>query len=539
VGILAVSTLFGAGVLSGAQDTTSAASMLDGLGDHHYEVTTSEPLAQRYFDQGLRLYYAFNHAEAVRSFGEAQRLDPRCAMCFWGEAMAYGPNINLAMDEPSARAAYAALQKALAVRQYASDRERGLIGALAARYVEDAPADRAHLDQAYAEAMGDLAERWPDDIEIGTLYAEALMDTRPWDYWTADGVPQPGMADAFEYLERAVERDATHPGACHFYIHAMEKVHPERAVPCAERLASLMPGAGHIVHMPGHIYIRVGRYLDAVEANRHAVHADETYILDQRPGVGMYTAGYYPHNYDFLTFATLMIGLEEESMGAARKVVSLIPEEAYAIPGMGFLQHWSIRPWLVGIRFKRWGEVLAAPAPPSDRLHATAMWHYARGRALAAIGEVAGARAELVSLRRIAERPELETMKMEFNFSDDLVRLAERVLTGRVEAAAEQYGTAVEALGEAVRLEDALTYGEPPEWTVPSRLDLGEVLLEAGRHAEAEQAFRSSLEQFPRNMWALHGLARTLRGQGRTLEADSVEAEIPVVEVGAGGHAGH
>lgn len=539
MGMLAASTLLGARLLSGAQDLASPVAFLDGLGDHHYEITTSEPLAQRYFDQGLSLYYGFNHAEAVRSFGEAQRLDPSCAMCFWGEAIAYGPNINLPMDEPSGRAAHAALRKALAVRQHASERERGLIDALSARYAADAPADRAHLDQAYAEAMGDLAERWPDDIEIGTLYAEALMDTRPWDYWTADGRPQPGMADAFTYLERAMERDASHPGACHFYIHAVEKVHPDRAVACAERLASLMPGAGHIVHMPGHIYIRVGRYLDAVEANRHAVHADETYILDQRPGVGMYTAGYYPHNYDFLTFATLMIGLEEESIGAARKVVSLIPEEAYAAPGMGFLQHWSMRPSLVGLRFKRWGEVLATPAPPSDRLHATAMWHYARGRAMAAIGEVAGARAELVSLRRIAERPELQTMKMEFNFSDDLVRLAERVLTGRVEAANGRYGTAVEALVEAVELEDALTYGEPPEWTVPSRLDLGEVLLEAGQYVNAERAFRASLAQFPQNMWALHGLARALHGQGREAEAVAVEAEIPAVPVGAGGHAGH
>jgi tetratricopeptide (TPR) repeat protein len=537
--MLAASTLLGARVLSGAQDLASVVQLLEGLGDHHYEVTTSQPVAQQYFDQGLRLYYGFNHAEAVRSFGEAQRLDPSCAMCVWGEAMAYGPNINLAMDEPSARAAHAALQRAVALRQNVSERERGLIDALSLRYAADAPADRAHLDQAYAVAMGALAERWPNDIEIGTLYAEALMDTRPWDYWTADGQPQPGMADAFSYLERAMERDASHPGACHFYIHAVEKVHPERAVACAERLASLMPSAGHIVHMPGHIYIRVGRYLDAVEANRHAVHADETYILDQRPVMGVYTAAYYPHNYDFLTFATLMIGMEEESIGAARKVVSLIPEEAYAVPGMGFLQHWSIRPSLVGIRFKRWGEVLATPAPPADRLHATAMWHYARGRAQAAIGEVAGARAELASLRRIATRPELETLKMEFNFSDDLVRLAERVLTGRVEAAAGLYGAAVEALVEAVQLEDALTYGEPPEWTVPSRLDLGEVQLEAGRHADAERAFRASLAQFPENMWALHGLARALRAQGREAEAAAVEAELPEVPAGAGGHAGH
>ncbi|HET9948991.1 MAG TPA: tetratricopeptide repeat protein [Longimicrobiales bacterium] len=500
--------------------------LLDNLGDHHYPITTLVPLAQRYFDQGLRLYYGFNHAEAIRAFREAQRLDPLCAMCFWGEAISYGPNINAAMDAESGRMAYEALQKAISVKQHASEREQALIDALAARYAADPPEDRAHLDRAYADAMGALARRWPDDIELGVLYAEALMDLRPWDYWTEEGERRPEMADAFAYLERAVERDPTHPGACHFYIHAVEKEQPELAVPCAERLASLMPGAGHLVHMPGHIYIRVGRYLDAVETNRHAVHADESYIQDLRPGVGRYTAGYYPHNYDFLAFAAMMIGRSGESIGATEKVLSLIPDEAFGTPGMDFLQHWSMRPLLVRIRFARWDELLATPAPPADRLHATAIWHYARGRALAATGDVAGARAELESLRRVAARPELAELRMEFNRSTDLVAIAERVLTGMTEAASRRYGTAVEALAEAVRLEDALTYGEPPEWTVPVRLELGAVLLEAGRHADAERVFRESLEQFPQNGWGLHGLATALRAQGRDREAAQVEAEL-------------
>jgi len=520
MGVLATSGLL---VLVGAQQPIP---LLEGLGDHHYEITTSAPLAQQYFDQGLRLYYAFNHTEAVRSFREAQRLDPSCAMCYWGEALAYGPNINLAMDRPSALAAYAAVEKAVDVRSHASTKEAALIDALARRYVENAPEDRAHLDEAYAVAMDELAQRWPEDIEIGTLAAEAQMDLRPWDYWTAAGEPQPGMATAFERIERAVEVDPTHPGACHFYIHAMEKLHPERAVPCAERLASLMPAAGHIVHMPGHIYIRVGRYLDAVETNRHAVHADESYIRDQQPGVGMYTAGYYPHNYDFLAFAAMMIGLGEESIGAAEKVVSLIPEEAFSTPGMSFLQHWSMRPVLLKVRFERWDDVLAMAEPPVDRPHARAIWHYGRGRAWVAEGDLTAANAELGQLRRIAERPELAELKMEFNYSADLVRIAERVLTGRLEAAQGRYGRAVEALREAVRGEDALTYGEPPEWSVPTRLDLGEVLLEAQDYAEAERTFRESLAQFPRNGWALRGLGSALRAQGREREAAVVEAEL-------------
>jgi tetratricopeptide (TPR) repeat protein len=319
----------------------------------------------------------------------------------------------------------------------------------------------------------------------------------------------------------------------------MEKLHPERAVPCAERLASLMPAAGHLVHMPGHIYIRVGRYMDAVETNRHAVHADESYIRDQRPGVGMYTAGYYPHNYDFLAFAAMMIGQGDESIEASEKVVSLIPEEAFSTPGMGFLQHWSMRPMLFRVRFERWDDALAVREPPAERPHARAIWHYGRGRAWIAKGDLTAAAAELGQLRRIAERPELATLKMEFNFSNHLVGIAERVLTGRLEAAHGRYAGAAEALSEAVRGEDALTYGEPPEWSVPTRLDLGEVLLEGGEYRGAEGSFRASLVQFPRNRWALEGLAAALRGQGRVDEATSVEGELRAVRAAGAPHASH
>ncbi|MBM4185365.1 MAG: tetratricopeptide repeat protein [Gemmatimonadetes bacterium] len=505
---------------------TGSVPLYNDLGDYHYSVGTSEPLAQQYFDQGLRLYYAFNHQEAVRAFREVQRLDPKCAMCWWGEALSWGPNINLPMDSTSGVAAYAAMEGALSVRGSARPHEQALIDALTTRYEAVPPLARAYLDSAYADAMATVAASYSDDHEIAVLYAESLLDLRPWDYWTADGEPQGGIAEALALLEGVVEADARHPGACHFFIHTVEKVYPERAVECAERLASLMPGAGHLVHMPGHIYVRVGRYLDAIESNQHAVHADETYIADQQPGIGMYTAGYYPHNYDFLAFAAMMIGRSQEAIDAAARVPTLLPPELFGSPGMDFLQHWSIRPHLFRIRFGRWEEILAEPAPPSDRPHSLGMWHYARGRALAASGDAAGAGAELEQLREIVARPELRTLKLEYNMSADLLGTAERVLTGWTEAAAGRLAPAAEALREAVRREDALLYGEPPEWTVPARHDLGALLLQAGRASEAEQVFRHDLDTFPDNGWSLSGLAAALRAQGRTADATAAESEF-------------
>ena len=496
------------------------------LGSHEYPVSTSNAQAQAYFNQGMRLYYAFNHAEAIRAFREAQRLDPDCAMCWWGEAMAWGPNINLPMDSASGVAAYAALQGAVARREKASEIEQALIDALGVRYAAQPPADRANLDQAYATAMQRVAAQFPDDHEVTVLYGESLMDLRPWDYWTESGEPQPGIAEALAGFERVIAANANHPGACHFFIHAVEKVHPQRAVPCAERLAGLMPGAGHIVHMPGHIYIRVGRYLDAVEANQHAIHADETYIRDQNPASGMYTAGYYPHNYDFLAFAAMMIGRSADAISAADKVGSLIPAEMFGTPGMNFLDHWSTRGLQVRARFSRWDDILAVPEPPAERVHARAMWHYARGRALAGKGDIAGAREQLAQLRAIRARPELEGVRLEFNQSRDVLGVAEQVLSGWVESSAGRHDEAVTAMREAVRLEDALLYGEPPEWTVPARQDLGAVLLAAGRARDAEQAFREDLAKFPANGWSLRGLGDALRRQGKTADADATDVEF-------------
>ena len=520
-------------VLQAPQDAGAAQEagvpLYDDLGDHRYAVTAAMPEARAYFDQGLRLYYAFNHAESIRSFREAQRLDPDCAMCWWGEALAWGPNINLPMDSASGAAAWAAVREAVDRKEGASAKERALIDALARRYGPDPTADRAARDSAWARALEQVVERYPDDPEARTLYAEALMDLSPWEYWNRDGSPRPDTPEILAQLERVMEEHPDHPGANHFYIHALEAVQPERAVAAAERLAGLMPGAGHLVHMPGHIYVRVGRWLDAIRANEHAVHADETWIQDQNPATSVYVAGYYPHNYDFLAFAASMIGRSDQAVRAAEKMAELVPDEMLGVPGLAFLQHHMTRHLQLKVRFGQWEEILATPAPREGLEHARGMWHYARGRALIGRGDPAAAEAELARVRAAAADPELVDLRLEFNTSGAVLSIAADVLAGHIAAAAGDEDAAIEHLWRAARAEDELVYGEPPDWTVPVRHELGPILLAAGRPAEAEQAFREDLDRFPENGWALHGLARALRAQGRDDEAEAVAERFRTV----------
>jgi tetratricopeptide (TPR) repeat protein len=505
-----------------AQSDRPSVPLYDNLGDHHYAISTEVPLAQQYFDQGLRLYYAFNHAEAIRAFEQATRLDPDCAMCYWGIALSYGPNINAPMDSAAGVAAYAAIVEAAARTADASPVERALIGALAARYVPAPPAERAALDSAYARAMERVVRAFPEDPEAATLYAESLMDLSPWNYWTPAGEPRPDTPALLAQLERVTAAYPDHPGANHFYIHTVEPVDPERALGAAERLAGLMPGAGHLVHMPGHIYVRVGRYTDVIEINQHAVHADEAYIRDQSPSFGIYVAGYYPHNYDFLAFAASMIGRSEQAIAAAEKMVTIVPQDMLRVPGLTFLQHHMTRHLQLKVRFARWDEILEEPAPADDLAHARAMWFYARGRALAARGKLEAAEEALAQVRAAAQAPELANLRMEFNTSGAVLGIATEVLAGHIAAAHGRYAAAIAHLRNAAKRERNLLYGEPPEWTVPVRHELGAVLLAAGRPAEAEEVFRASLDRFPKNGWSLAGLAQALRAQGRTAEADRV-----------------
>ncbi|MBH0190140.1 MAG: hypothetical protein HP493_15210, partial [Nitrospira sp.] len=333
------------------------------LGSHHKHISTTVPATQQYFDQGLRLVYGFNHAEAIRSFTRAAELDPTCAICYWGIALAYGPHVNAPMDAASGVAAYAAVQKALSLQSHATAPERACIEALAQRYEADPPADRIRLDTRYSNAMGDVAKTYPKDLDAAALYAESLMDLRPWNYWRPDGTPYPGTTEIVRQLERVLSDNPHHPGACHYYIHAVEAVNPQAAVPCAERLARLMPGEGHMVHMPAHIYIRVGRWNDAIKANQHAIHSDEVFIEGQHP-MGVYPLAYYPHNIHFLAFASTMAGRSAQAIEASNTLTSKV--NLNAARQVGMLQEMLPYHALTLTTFGKWDEVLAQPLPPED-----------------------------------------------------------------------------------------------------------------------------------------------------------------------------
>jgi tetratricopeptide (TPR) repeat protein len=501
---------------SNARAEGGMAPLYSDLGSYHRAVATTEPLAQQYFDQGLRLTYAFNHSEAIRAFETATRLDPECAMCYWGIAYAYGPNINAPMDDAAGAAAYAAAEAARARLAHASPVERALIEALATRYSGDAAQDRGTLDRAYAAAMADVRARHPDDADVLTLHAEAVMNLSPWNYWTETGAPRAGTAELIADLERVLATDPSHPGACHYYIHAVEAQQPQRAVACAERLAALMPGAGHLVHMPAHIYIRVGRWADAITSNEHAVHADETYIADQRP-TGVYPIAYYPHNYHFLSFAATMAGRSRLATDAARSVVASVPVDvARAVPPVEPLLAYL---HLTHVTFGQWDAVLGEAVPPADLRYATALVQYARGVAWAAQGDAAQAAAALTAVRAglAAAEDELERAVLD---------IAQHALAGEI---AFRGGDLREAEGHfraAAAIEDGLLYMEPPHWYYPVRHSLGAVLLTAGRPADAERVYREDLVRFPENAWSLSGLQASLAAQGRQGDATALDARL-------------
>jgi tetratricopeptide (TPR) repeat protein len=517
-----------AAVLLAAPNLPAQVPLFDDLGHHHLAVTTATPRAQQYFDQGLRLTWGFNHAEAIAAFREAARLDPNCALCAWGEAYALGPNINAAMDSAAGVAAYQAIQRALSLASRGTPVEQALIGALSRRYAATPPADRAALDSAFARAMADVVRRFPDHLEAATVYADALMNLSPWNYWEKGGSPRPDAATIVRQLERVVAANPNHPGACHLYIHAVEAAHPEKAVACAERLAGLMPGAGHVVHMPAHIYIRVGRYADAVTANHHAIHTDESYIADRRPE-GVYPLAYYPHNYHFLAFAANLAGDSKTAIDAARAVASKVPVEvARNVP---FAEGIPAYAHLALVTFGRWDDVLAQPMPPAELLVAHGLASYARGVAHAAQGHPAEAAADLENVRRAAAAqlaargPQWPTNKA--------LDIAVHALAGEIALRAKRFGEAVEHFQAGVAIEDGMQYEEPPLWYYSLRQSLGVALLGAGRAAEAEAAYREDLVKFPENGWSLYGLAQALRAQGKSADAGAMDARFKRAWAGA------
>ena len=531
-GCIALLLVVSCGGETGTADSAAAGEkvrLFDGLGALHRDVGTRNEEAQRYFDQGLRLSYAFNHAEAVRSFREAQRLDPSCAMCWWGEALALGPNINAAMDSASGVAAYAALRQAMALSARAGEVDRGLIDALSKRYSAVPLAARASLDSAYAGAMGVLARAHPGDDEVLVLHAESLMDLSPWDYWVDRDVAKPNGAEAIASLETVLARSPDHPGACHFYIHAVEAMQPRKAIECAERLPSLMPAAGHIVHMPGHIYIRVGRYADAVERNVHATHADEAILADLAPD-GVYRLSYYPHNYHFLSFAADMAGMSAVALEAANNTAAAVDTTLLRVPELASMQHYRVMPLYTAVRFGHWDEILASPQPPADLAYMQGVWHFARGMAFARTDRVSEAEAELKALSASRSDSTITSLRIwGINAAVSLLEIAEDVVAGEIAASSKDWAAAERSLRSAVRREDALTYDEPPTWQIPVRHHLGAVLLAAGRPAAAEVAYREDLDRFPDNGWSLVGLQQSLSAQGKQAEADSVKARLAEV----------
>ena len=501
-------------------DQTDAPPLFDNLGSHYHPITTTSEQAQRYFDQGLRLVYAFNHEEAIQSFEAAAHLDSQAAMPYWGIALALGPNINSAMEKKDEHHAIEMVQKARRLADRATPGEQAYIDALVTRYVGQKGAKRKRLDEVYAKAMRLVAQRFPEDADAATLFAEALMDLRPWDLWKPDGGPQPGTDEIVTTLESVLAQNPDHPGACHYYLHAVEaSSQPERALPCAERLPGLMPGAGHLVHMPAHIYIRVGKYHEAVELNQQAVHIDQQYLAS-RNQTGEYAEGYYTHNLHFLWASLAMEGRNVEAMKAARDLTATITaEEARK-------DRWKERylptPIFSMIRFNRWEELLREPAPPKGLRLMDGMWRLGRGLALVAIGRLPGAEGEhfaLAGLTKQIRRDRTAEGKTEWA----LLKIAERVLAGELAARRQRYNDAIRLFEEAIKMEEALPFSEPPLWPLSVRHHLGAVLLLAGRPSEAEAVYHADLLRHPDNGWALIGLIQSLQAQQKDDQAAEAE----------------
>jgi pimeloyl-ACP methyl ester carboxylesterase/tetratricopeptide (TPR) repeat protein len=499
--------------------TGALAPELGGLGTLHVPVSTTVPRAQRFFDQGMRLLYAFNHAEAIRAFREAARLDPDLAMAYWGEALALGPNLNAPMTRDSGLNAYVAVRRAVSVASRVTLRERVLIDALSARYASDGAGDRPALDRAYAAAMQTAADRFPDDPDVQTLYADAQMNTMPWDYWQKDGTPKAATSRTLDVLERVITRYPDHAGALHYHIHLLEaSANPDRAESSADRLGGLMPAAGHLVHMPAHIYIRVGRYADAAEANERAIRADEDYLA-QCQAQGLYPISYYPHNLHFLWAAATLEGRRAVAVDAARKVAEKVPH--HHAGALSWTADYPVTPMLASVRFGLWQEVLTAPEPPSNEPYATGIWHYARGLAFVARAQLDRARAELAVLKATMTHQAFATTLKDLPLLTNL-KIASWILQGELAMREGNAAAAIAALREAVTIEDGIPYSEPPVWHQPTRQILGALLLEAGRPADAERVYREDLTRVRENGWSLFGLMLSLRAQHRVEDAADI-----------------
>jgi pimeloyl-ACP methyl ester carboxylesterase len=505
-----------------SENGTAQASLVAGLGEVNYSVSTSNVEAQKFFQQGIAYMYAFNHAEAVRSFRRAAELDPQLAMAYWGVAVALGSNYNLQADAPQLREANANLQKALSLAGKASARERAYIEALARRYANDPEIDRQKLALDYKNAMGQLVKRYPDDLDAATLYAESMMNLRPWKLWSPEGKPAEGTEEIIAVLESVLRRDPNHIGANHYYIHAVEaSPNPERALPSAGRLAKLAPKAGHLVHMPSHIYIRTGDYNEAARANSEAIAVDREYIAKNGPG-GVYPAMYYNHNLHFLASANAMRGRFADALKAARELEASVKPHVKMMPMLEMFMPYTT---VTLVRFHQWDEILKAPKPDGELKITTAFWHYARGMAYAGMNRIAEAEAELKAFQSVAM-----SIPVDASFGNssarDVLRVADRMLAGKIAFARGDKRTGLELLRKAIEAEDAVSYNEPPDWDLPVRELLGAVLLVSGDEMEAEKVYRAELAKHPRNGRALFGLSESLKRQGKDSSARTAQREF-------------
>jgi tetratricopeptide (TPR) repeat protein len=527
---IALATLFVTGPLradggwsSSLSSLAEGAQIFPDLGEFHRGFTSVPKNAQAYFDQGMRLAYGFNHDEATRSFARAAALAPSCAMCFWGVALTLGPNYNAPMLPDRARVTWEALGRAEALAKTASPVEQALITALAKRYTSatSLPPPAQHVnDIAYANAMRDVARRFPKDVDVLVLFAESLMDVRPWKLWTNAGKPAPDTLTLVATIERALMLSPDHPGANHYYIHALEAAHPERATRSADKLAALMPGAGHIQHMPAHIYQRVGRYFDAVLANRRAIAVDKAYLAKTKPPG--YYGMYLGHNYGFLAYAASMIGLSAESIDAARAAAEAVPSSMLDMaPGMDF---FAAAPTFAQVRFGRWQDLLQAPAPPARYVVLSAIHHHGRGMAQASLGHLDEATSELAALEKLAAGYSADMIAGNINSARNIASIAASAVRGRIAEKRGRSEDAIAAYRAAVAVEDQLGYNEPADWPNPMRHFLGAALLDAGRAQEADTVYVEDLRRNPDNGWSLFGRWQALTKLGRLDDAKKVKA---------------
>ena len=499
------------------------ASHMAGMGSLHHPVSTANTEAQKFFDQGLSFVFAFNHDEAIHSFKRAAELDPQLAMTYWGIALALGPNINLDVDAEREKAAFNAVQKALSLAAGASENERAYIDALARRYSIDPKADLKKLAVDYKNAMGDLVKRYPDDLDAATLYAESAMDLRPWKFWSADGKPAEGTEEIVATLESVLRRDPNHIGAIHYYIHAVEaSPNPERALAYAPKLPALVPAAGHLVHMPAHIYARTGDYEAAAVSNKDAARADEAYMKTQGAG-GLYPAMYYSHNLHFLAVASATAGRFADAMTAAKQLEAHVGPHLKEMPMLeGFM---TVSP-LILVQFSRWDEIEKLPQPDASLVATTAVWHFARGMAFDAKGRTTDAGREYALLVDVEKKVPADA-SFGLNSAGTVLKIAEYVLGARLARMTKRdTQPTIDQLRKAVETEDSLAYDEPPAWFIPTRQLLGGALMYSGDYAAAEEVFRADLQRNKRNGRSLFGLTQSLKAQKKDYAAALVQRQF-------------